>query len=249
MTKTGGSRHQKRIAAPRNWVIPRKKYTFTAHASPGPHGKEHCLPLKIILRDILRVAENAREARLILNKRLVKIDGRVVTDPNFPVGLMDIIEIDRINKYYQMLPHQQHVLMPYEISAPDKLTKFCQIKGKTTVKGDILQLNLHDGRNILLPKEEGIEKRHRVKDVIEISLPGQEIVSHLPFKEGMYAIITQGKNVGTHGMLREFEWRYGPRASTVTLEAADGSMVQTTPEYIFIIGEKKPAMTIPEEMQ
>ena len=56
----------------------------------------------------------------------------------------------------------------------------------------------------------------------------------------MYAIIIAGRNVAKHGTIKEFQWRFGPRASTVTLKTSDGTEVQTTPEYIFVIGEKSP---------
>ena len=196
MTKTGGSKHQKRIASPRNWTIPRKKHKFAFRADPGPHSKNKCIPLGILLRDVLHIAETARELKIILNKKLVKIDGRVVTNPKHPVGLMDVIDIAEINKKYRILPHERHVMLPFEMKKSATLTKVCQIMNKTTIKGGITQLNLHDGRNINLPKSDDSATKYNTKDSIEIKLPSQAIVTHFPFKEGMYAIITAGKNVG-----------------------------------------------------
>ncbi|MHA1440290.1 MAG: 30S ribosomal protein S4e [Candidatus Heimdallarchaeota archaeon] len=240
MTKTGGSKHQKRIASPRNWTIPRKKHKFAFRADPGPHSRNKCIPLGILLRDVLHIAETAREMKIILNKKLVKIDGRVVTNPKHPVGLMDVIDIAEINKKYRILPHDKHLMLPFEMKKSATLTKLCQIMNKTTIKDGITQLNLHDGRNINLPKSDDSATKYNTKDSIEIKLPSQAIVTHFPFKEGMYAIITAGKNVGKHGSIKEFKWRFGPRASTVTLVPEDGTEVQTTPEYIFVIGEKGP---------
>ncbi|HUU78979.1 MAG TPA: 30S ribosomal protein S4e [candidate division Zixibacteria bacterium] len=240
MTKTGGSKHQKRIASPRNWTLPRKKHKFAFRVDPGPHSLDKSVPLGILMRDVLHLAETTREIKIILNKKLVKIDSRIITNPRYPVGLMDVIEIDELNKKYRILPHERHVMAPYEMKKGATLTKLCQIMNKTTIKGGITQLNLHDGRNILLPKEAGIEQKYNSKDSIEITLPAQKIVNHFPFKEGMYAIISDGRNVGKHGSIKEFQWRFGPRASTVTLVSTDGKEVQTTPEYIFVIGEKSP---------
>ncbi|MEA2071522.1 MAG: 30S ribosomal protein S4e, partial [Asgard group archaeon] len=147
MTKTGGSRHQKRVASPRNWPIPRKQYKFAIRADPGPHGKEYCIPLGILLRDVLKLAENKRELKIILNKEYVKIDGQIVTNHRYPVGLMDLVEIAQINKTYRIVPDKLHILMPNEIEKIEELTKLCQIRKKTTVKNGRIQLNLHDGRN------------------------------------------------------------------------------------------------------
>lgn len=247
MTKTGGSKHQKRIAAPRIWKINRKGNKFTVRTDPGPHKKDESIPLLIVLRDIFQLAETARETRFILNKKLVKIDGKVVTNPKHPVGLMDYIQLEKINKTYQLLPAKKHNLKFVELKdKPDKLVKLCQIKGKTTCKGGQCQLNLHDGRNILLPKEDKREQQLKTRDTILITVPSQEIEEHLPFKEGMYAVITDGQNVGKHGKIKQLDWRYGPRASTVTLTDPNGLEVRTTPEYTFVIGEKSPMIPVPE---
>ncbi|MCF2144220.1 MAG: 30S ribosomal protein S4e [Candidatus Heimdallarchaeota archaeon] len=240
MTKSGGSKHQKRIASPRNWVLPRKKHKFAFRADPGPHSKEKSVPIGILLRDVLKLAETAHELKFILNKHYVKVDGRVVTNPKFPVGLMDVIQIDQINKSFRLLPHYLHVLAPYEIKKGPRNQKACQILNKTTIKGGQLQLNLHDGRNILLPKEEGIEQKYMTKDTIVIELPSQKILAHYPFKEGKYAFIIAGRNVGKAGTITEFQWRFGPRASTVKIVSSDGVEVQTTPEYVFVVGDKAP---------
>jgi small subunit ribosomal protein S4e len=243
MTKTGGSKHQKRIASPRNWILHRKKHKFAYRADSGPHSREKCIPLGLLLRDVLSLAETAREIKIILNKQLVSIDGRVITNPKFPVGLMDVIHIENLNKSYRILPHYLHVLMPFEMKKSATKNKACQIMNKTTIKGGIIQLNLHDGRNIRLPKEEGIEQRYSTRDTIIIEIPSQKIIDHYPFKEGMYAIIIDGRNVSKHGTIKEFQWRFGPRASTVTIVTSEGEEVQTTPEYIFVIGKTSPWWT------
>ncbi|MFW9924331.1 MAG: 30S ribosomal protein S4e, partial [Candidatus Thorarchaeota archaeon] len=104
MTKSGGSKHQKRVSSPRNWTLERKTFKFSIRADPGPHTREMCIPLGILLREVLKLAETTRELKIILNKKLVKIDGRVITNTRFPVGLMDVIEIDELKKKYRILP-------------------------------------------------------------------------------------------------------------------------------------------------
>lgn len=240
MTKTGGSKHQKRIASPRNWVLQRKTHKFAYRADPGPHRREKCIPLGLLLREVLNLTETARETKIILNKHLITIDGRIVTNPKFPVGLMDVVHIENLNKSYRILPHFLHAIKPFEMKKSAVKTKSCQIMNKKTIKGGYTQLNLHDGRNIRLPKEEGIEQKYSTKDTIIIELPSQKIIDHFPFKEGMYAIIIDGKNVSKHGKIKEFQWRFGPLASTVTIVSSEGEEVQTTPEYIFVIGKDSP---------
>lgn len=46
------------------------------------------MPLVVLLRNRLKYALTRREVILIVMQRLIKIDGKVRTDPNYPAGLM-----------------------------------------------------------------------------------------------------------------------------------------------------------------
>ena len=96
-------KHLKRLPAPRSWTIPRKTDFWVVKPSPGPHPIDTSVPLGLILRDMLKVCANAREARHILNGRGVLVDGRAVTDPKFPVGLMDVLTFAATKAHYRML--------------------------------------------------------------------------------------------------------------------------------------------------
>ena len=65
MTKKGKSRTQKRLAAPKYWPIKRKAKKFTVASLPAPHPTKDSLPLLIIVRDILKLAETSKEAKYI----------------------------------------------------------------------------------------------------------------------------------------------------------------------------------------
>ncbi|MEM4788723.1 MAG: S4 domain-containing protein, partial [Ignisphaera sp.] len=105
MAKKGGSSHLKRLAAPAFWPILRKEYKWITKPSPGPHLLERCIPLLVLIRDVLKLAENAREAKKIIFDGEVLIDGRVRRDFKFPVGLMDVVSIPKINMYIRIVPH------------------------------------------------------------------------------------------------------------------------------------------------
>jgi small subunit ribosomal protein S4e len=55
-------------------------------ASPGPHKGRESLPLILFLRNRLKYALTKREVTAILQQRLIKVDGKVRTDSNFPAG-------------------------------------------------------------------------------------------------------------------------------------------------------------------
>jgi len=56
--------------------------------SPGPHKLRESLPLSVFLRNRLKYALTGREVTAIVKQRLIKIDGKVRTDPTYPAGFM-----------------------------------------------------------------------------------------------------------------------------------------------------------------
>ncbi len=96
-------KHLKRLPAPRSWTVTRKTEFWVLRPSPGPHPIERSVPVGLILRDMLKLCDTAREARHILNNRGVLVDGRVITEPKFPVGLMDVLTLKDLKTHYRML--------------------------------------------------------------------------------------------------------------------------------------------------
>ncbi|MEM3526414.1 MAG: 30S ribosomal protein S4e, partial [Candidatus Jordarchaeaceae archaeon] len=180
MGKHGGKKHQKRIAAPKFWPIHRKKTKWIVKSRPGPHGAKESLPLILLLREIFQYSSTSREAKHILSEGQVKVDGKVRRDHRFPVGLMDVVEISKIGKFYRILPLPRKGLRPVPVGSEEASYKLCQIKNMVTVKGGHLQINLHDGRNILfrtenprLSPKESIP--YKTRDTLKISIPDQQI--------------------------------------------------------------------------
>jgi len=250
MARMGGSRHLKSLAAPEFWPILRKEYKWTVKPSPGPHPLERCLPLLILVRDIFKYAKTGKEARRLIGEGRFKVDGRVVRNYKFPVGLMDVIEITDVNEFYRILPTPIKVLWPHKIPKEEAGLKPCQIINKTTVKGGHIQLNLHDGRNVLVKVA---DPRNPVEDIYEtlgtvlISLRENTIVNYIPLKEGVIAIVYGGRNVGRVGKIIEIiPSALKRRKYIVTLEDNAGRRFQTSLEYVFPIGIDKPVITLYE---
>merc|ERR1712061_417724 len=53
------------------------------------------LPITLFIRNRLKYALCAKEVETILKQRLIKIDGKTRTDPKFPPGFMDVIQVGR----------------------------------------------------------------------------------------------------------------------------------------------------------
>jgi len=61
--------------------------------SPGPHKLRESLPLTVFLRNRLKYALTGREVTAIVKQRLIKIDGKVRTDPTYPAGFQGALQI------------------------------------------------------------------------------------------------------------------------------------------------------------
>jgi len=249
MGKMGGSKHLTRHAAPAFWPVLRKEWHWVVKPSPGPHPIERCLPLLIIVRDILGYAKTARGARKIIAQGQIKVDGRVRRNYKYPVGLMDVLEIVKINKFYRVIPYPVKYMVLHEISPEEAKYKLVRIENKTTVKGGHIQLNLHDGRNILVKVSDPTnpeEDVYKTFDVLKISIPDQQILDHYRFELGSIAIVTDGRNVGRVGRIVEITEMFKKSRNIVTLEDKNGDRFQTIQDYIFVIGKDKPEISLPE---
>jgi len=251
MGSKGNKRYLKRLNTPSYIHIEKKKYKYFFNPSPGPHPKRFCLPLAHILRDVLKFAKNAREAKKIIKSGMVLVDGRVRKDLKYPVGLMDVVEIPSIKKYYRVIPRKKYGLDCLEIDESEKSFKLCRIENKTIIKGGHIQLNLSDGRNIVIyvkdPKKP-VEDKYKTKDVLKIEIPSQKILDYYPLTENSPILVMQGKNLGLWGYLKSIEKRFGPNASIVkfvnTNKEGKEEVFETAYSYSFVIGKNKPEIKL-----
>jgi len=229
-------KHLKRLPAPRSWSIPRKTEFWVTRPSPGPHSAEDSVPIGLILRDMLLVCDTAREARVILNGRGVLVDGRVVADPKFPVGLMDVVSLGEAKAHYRMMVNTRGRLALVPIDEAAAKWKLCRIEDKTTVPGGKTQLNLHDGRNLVLPKDQ-----YKTGTTLKIQVPAQKVVGHYDLSAGSMSFIRGGRHVGELARILDVHLTRNPRANVVTFKEG----FSTDVDKVFVVGKEAPEVTVP----
>jgi small subunit ribosomal protein S4e len=248
--RKGASTGLKRKPAPRFWPIHRKEFAWVVKPSPGSHASEDCLPLAVVMRDTLGFAKTRREAKKIVTQGKVRVDGQVRRDDGFPVGLADVVSIPDVEKSFRVLPSAKGLILQ-PIDREEAKFKLCRIEDKKVVRNKGIQLNLHDGSNVLFrvadlknPKEDVYE----TLDTVKIGLPEKQIIESIKMKEKDYAIITGGKNVGRHGNIVEIEKAVGKkrRNALVTIEDGKANRYQTILNFVFAIGETQPLISLPE---
>jgi small subunit ribosomal protein S4e len=199
MAKKGGDKRLKRQLAPRFWQVNRKSARFILNTMPGPHTRKFSYPIGVVLRDLLHVCSNIREVKRSLNKGLINVDGKMIHNPNFPIGLMDTLEIKPSNQSYRFVPSNGIPLFPIKINSDEKNLKLEKIKSKVTSKENLYQYCLHDGRTFLS------KESYNVNDTCLIDLPKFGIKNHVQLKEGCTVIVTRGENAGNIGKVEEIK--------------------------------------------
>ncbi|KAH9411024.1 putative ribosomal protein S4 [Ordospora pajunii] len=99
---TGHKDHLKRLAAPKSWMLGKLGGVFALKPASGPHSAKRCIPLGYLVSRFLKYAGNRKELRIILEGNNVKVNGRVRTDPHFPVGLFDVLSIDKTGEHFRV---------------------------------------------------------------------------------------------------------------------------------------------------
>lgn len=247
MGKKGGSRHLKRMPAPRFWRIRTKEFQWTVKPRAGPHPIGLCIPLAVILRDYIGLARTAREVRLLLSQGKVKVDGRFRRDEKYPVGLMDIVEIAGAKEAFRVVPVEGKGLTLVETPKEETGFKLCKIQDKSTVAHGYLQINLHDGRNLLVKVQNPNNPTEDVYSTgasLQIEIPSQKILRQMKMAEGAYAIVTRGRNLGRHGRISNIIPRSATRPAIVEIRDGKGGTFRTISDYVFIVGEESPTVKL-----
>ncbi len=214
MGKRGGTKHLKRYAAPKLYDIPRKEKKFLTRPLPG---KKNSMPISLVLRKFYKTN---KEIKKILNSRTVKVDGKIVTEPKYPVALMDVVSIG--DKHYRILINKYGKYTIEECKEPS--IKVCRVENKTRSKKNKIILTLHDGRNV--------EYDANIFDSLVISIPEKKVIEKINLKPNSQCLITGGKWIGYKGVIKNVD----EKTKTVTI-TTDGIEITTHKRYVFPISK------------
>jgi small subunit ribosomal protein S4e len=237
MSKKGGKRQIKRLAAPKSMKLLRKEMTWTVKSAPGPHGLESSVPLLMVIRDYLKLAGNAREAKKVIKEGQILVDGRAVYDPKIGLGFMDVLEIPSAKLHYRVVLDKKGRILMHELKSKADF-KLCRVQKKTMIKGKKVQVTLHDGRNIVTEKSE-----YGNGDVLKIAVPKQEVTEKFELKKGNTAYITDGKHAGEIGKIEEVLKGTASRRPIVLIKSKEKEF-STPADYVFVVGKDKPVVDL-----
>lgn len=217
----------KRLAAPKWWPIERKTHKFVT-VPRGSHPKLQSIPLLIVVRDVLKLADNAREAKRIIKSREVLVDGKP-RDVDYGIGFLDSISIPKMKKAWRVIPEKGFKL----IEIDDPQLKICKIRDIKILKGGKTQLNLGDGKNIIT------DKKFSTRDSLLVQLPEQKILKELKLERGALVLVSGGKSAGLISEVKDIDEKN--RRAWLSKEEQS---IEVPLNYIIVVGKDKPEIKL-----
>lgn len=186
--------HLKRNAVPKTWPVKRKGTAFVVKPNLG---LSNSLPLLIILRDLIKVANNRKEVKKMINMKNILLNGKTAKDEKEGVLLFDVITLVPSKKNYRLTILKNGKLNLKEIKENESIIKVAKIINKRRLKGKKTQLNLSDGRNFIS------DIKCEVNDSVIINLKDKKVESVIHLEEGSKVIVFAGKHSGEEGNIEQ----------------------------------------------
>lgn len=225
--------HLKTLSAPKTWNIKRKKNVFVTRPNPSGQAMKFTLSINMVFKDMLGYCKTTNEVKKVLQENNVLVDGKRVLDPREAIAFMGILNIAETKESFRITLDKKGKLQVKKIDNNESDVKPIVIKGKTVLSKDKIQLNMSDGRNIIIKKND-----YKIGDALLIALPKQDIKEHIKLDKGTVIILTAGKQIGSTGIIDEIE------GNKIKFIADDKAVHETKKVYAYPIGVKKASITV-----
>lgn len=181
--------HQTRAQASSKIPIPRKGTKYVARASSD---LENSVPVVVAVRDMLKLARTTKEVQQMIKQKSLRINGKEVKDYRESIKVFNVLEAGK-SYVLTLMPTGKFIFE--EASSKERI---CKVVNKHLFKGKKIQLNLHDGTNILA------KEKINVHDTIYLNFSGK-ITKHIPFEKGKECFIISGGYLGQKGKIESIE--------------------------------------------
>jgi small subunit ribosomal protein S4e len=215
---------------------------FAPKPSAGPHKLRESIPVFLILRNKLKYALDGREVRQICAQRNILVDGKIRTDPKFPAGFMDVVQIPKTKDSFRVVYDIKGRFLLNPIDANEGKFKLCKVLTQTTGLKKVPQITTHDGRILRYP-----DPLIKVGDTVKIDLETGKVVDFIKLEVGKLCFVNKGRNTGRIGVLIHREKHLGS-FDIAKLKDAKGNTFAVRLDACFVIGdgEGKSRIALPQ---
>jgi len=237
----GPKKHLKRLNAPKHWMLDKLGGVFAPKPAAGPHKSRECLPLTLVLRNRLKYALNGAEVNAIVMQRLIKVDGKVKMEKNYPAGFMDVIDIDKTDEHFRLIYDTKGRFVLHRITKEESAYKLCKVKQMKLGDKGIPLIVTHDGRTLRYP-----DPLIKNFDTVVLDIETNKIKDFIKFDVGNVCTVTGGRNTGRVGTLVHREKHKGT-TDICHLRDSAGNEFATRMNNVFVLGRgNKPMISLPK---
>ncbi len=237
MANKGERKKQKRISQEKHVRIKRKEFAWTIRTISGGYRKDEAIALGIVLREVIGKAKNLREVKAMLQKGIVKIDGKTRRDYRLPIGLFSVIDLEE--ETYRLIVDQKGRFIVEKIKKTDE--KIIEVYSKKKIKEGKINLKFNDGTNIVVEKT-----ALKVGDCVLYDFANGKIKEEIPFEKNSIVYIYKGVNSGKIGKIKEIIESNQKKKKIITLQIGEKE-IQTIKDKVIVIGKTKPVLEIGEK--
>jgi len=78
---------------------------YATRPSQGPHKLRECIPMSVLLRNRLKYALTGKDVISIVKDKegLIKINNKIRRDARYPLGIMDVVSIEKTGEHFRIL--------------------------------------------------------------------------------------------------------------------------------------------------
>jgi len=232
----GPKKHLKRLRAPKHWMLSKLDGIYATRPRAGPHKLRECIPMSIFLRHKLRYALIEKEVIKIINARHIYVNGKVITDRKYPIGLMDVVSIPRTGENFRMILDNKGRFLAHPIEEKDKEWTVVRIVKKFKARLNRVNCVAHNSWTFAYPHPD-----MNVNDSVKVIIGDkQNPEKHevIKFRVGAEALCTGGRNKGRIGIISH-RTKIPAQQDIVRMTDSTGSVFSTQLRNLFVIGDGK----------
>ncbi len=181
--------HQTRAETSKKLPIARKGTKYVARQSSD---LDSSVSVLFAVRDMLKIAKTAKEVKEMIKNKSLKLNNREVKDERQSLRLFNILHADK-NYILKLNQTGKFYLEPTKSDE-----RPCKVIGKTILSKGRVQLNLHDGSNVLS------KDKVKINDTLYLD-KNNKLVKHISFEKGSKIFVTHGKYMGNTGKIDSLE--------------------------------------------
>lgn len=163
----------------------------------------------------------------------MRVDGRPRKDRGFPLGMMDILTIEKTGESFRIMYDVKGRIILKPVKGDEAKFKLAKVTQKAIGTNKIPYVVTHDARTIRFPNPDV-----QLHDTVKIDIESGKITEFAKLENGNTCYITGGNNIGRIGVITHVEKHPGS-FDIVHIKDANSKTFATRMGNVFILGKGK----------